>query len=194
MSDDTERRIRLLYEGNEIFSMLAKTVGKARNEMIVKSAAKGSRSHYGLAGTPNGLSPHIKHERRKGKPIYEQQPTISIVEVLRMLGTVIAPEGDPLPEMLRRSDAENLAVFSRWFDRVRPRVIHAPTSRSVHIPTESGIELIEELRKLEKRMRSSSDKQAIDLTDLGSRLGRDKSKEKQQWSLGKTKCWHLGTQ
>jgi hypothetical protein len=168
--NDTERRIRLLYEGNEIFHLMAKTVGKGRNEMIVKSAEKGSRSHYGLAGTPDGLAPHVKHERRKGKPIYDLQPTISIVDILRILGPLIAPENDPPPKIPPELGAEDLAEFSQWLERVLPKVMHAPTSRKVHIPTESGIELIEECRKLERRMRSHPDKQEIDISSIAARL------------------------
>jgi hypothetical protein len=177
MSDDAERRIRLLYKGNEIFRMLAKTVGKARNEMIVKSAKKGTRTHYGLAGSPKGLSPHIKHERRKGKPIYDTQPTISVAQILRMLGAVLAPEGDPPPVMIQGDEAKYISDFNRWFERIQPKVIHAPTSRRVHIPTQSGLEMIEECRKLEKKLRSSSDEQGIDLTDTVSTVQRDANGE-----------------
>jgi hypothetical protein len=178
MSDDAERRIRLLYKGNEVFRMLAKTVGKARNEMIVKPAEKGARLHYSLAGNQSGLSPHIKHEGRKGKPTYDKQPTISIAELIRMVGTAIAPEDDPLPEMIQGSDKENTAEINKWFKRAGPKVIHPPTSRRVHIPTKYGIELIDEMMKLEKRMKSSSDKDEIDITDIVSGLHRDRNEEK----------------
>jgi len=178
MSDDAERRIRLLYKGNEVFRMLAKTVGKARNEMMVKPAEKGARSHYSLTGTQSGLSPHIKHEGRKGKPTYDKQPTISITELIRMVGTAIAPEDDPFPEMIQGSDRENTAEVNKWFERVGPKVMHPPTSSRVHIPTKSGVELIDEMMKLEKRMKSSSDKNEIDITDIVSGLHRDMNEEK----------------
>jgi len=178
MSDDAERRIRLLYRGNEVFRMLAKTVGKARNEMIVKPAEKGARSHYSLTGTQSGLSPHIKHEGRKGKPTYDKQPTISITELIRMVGTAIAPKDDPFPEMIQGSDIEKTAEINKWFERVVPKVIHPPTSHRVHIPTKFGIELIDEMMKLEKRMKSNSDKNEIDITNIVSGLHRDMNEEK----------------
>ena len=169
-----EKRVRMLYRGNQVFNMLAKRFGK---EIMVKSADKGVNFHYSLFGDASGLSSHIKIERAKGKPLYVQKRTVSMAEFLQMFGVVIAPDGDPPPDILLNANDDKLAEFSRWFERVKPRVLHTPTTRRVVVPTGRGMELIEELLGLERRLRSSSDKQEIDITEMASRLGQDPGRE-----------------
>lgn len=177
MDEDGERRIRLLYKGNEVFRLFAKRVGKAGSEMILKPDEKGVHSHYGLAGNEEGLSSHIKYERPRGKHIYDQEQNLSLLDMLRIVGAAIAPEGDPPPEMLQGSDAEKLKEFGQWAERVLPTVLHSPTSRKVHIPTNSGLELIEEAMKLATELKSGPDKQECELADLASKLQKADGEE-----------------
>ena len=111
---------------------------------------------------------HIKHERPGGNHTYNQRRSVSVLELLRLAGAAMAFEDDPPPEMLQGTDAEKMAEFSLWAGRNLPRVIHAPTSRNVHIPTKSGFELIEKAVRLSQEFKSDSDKQEVDLTDLAT--------------------------
>lgn len=130
MTRRNERRIRLLCEGNQVLRMMS---WSAESGLYLKLITKGPGLHQHLFPTDEGLGSVVTHERSGKKSLHTQRRTIPETSMMKFLSYLLATPENPPPDLSGLPKKERRDAFKRWFDEIKPKVFHSPSTRKLEV-------------------------------------------------------------
>ena len=127
MGDDDESRVRMSHQGEVVYEFLIKDIG---GEAIVKVAVPRTDAHLSFYPKGGCMKHHVTHEaypKGHGRR-HTQRKEVDMVRIVNAMLQMIAPRGDPPPEIDSLSEMNNKELEA-WAERAFRRLFHPPTDR-----------------------------------------------------------------